>query len=1517
MGRSLFRIFGRRTAVVCLITATALAAPRLLTAATTGATSLHTPQGSDAGTANGDYVSDTGGMNTVYRYFIEVPPGVSRLVVEMFDPDIGLGGANEDIAGRDRDRGNTSPSYNTSATYSLFNPAGSTRTTSFTAGSLMAPAGSDNAWTTFFDSTGDDYRDNFGAVAYNNSDGLVSWTANSWTETNDDNNAGNGEIRITGGELRLGDNGSIGANAARIERQADLSAFGGATFSFNLRTQGVEANDQYRVEVSSNGGGAWTTLETFTGAIAATTRSYDISAYRATNTRIRFIHVLGYTATAGGDFLFVDNLRIQDTRITPGHWELRVDMDADNDIDAIGIRAHDGTSGSGGTELNVYFDSMAQFGANPPASGTTSRSYTIHPYVSAGCTAYSNDFDYDSNRGSVGSLSYSSRTGAFSQSVASASLSTDDNWRRSAITGWTSDTDSLDYGIWTGTVSISSYLVGTTPNGNYTTFYMSNSQAADPAVTAPTANPTTNAFRVYLPTDAGAAPVKAYVEQLLRWDSGPNPPQVGQTSRFAVTVRVVNPTSQSITFSASNLVTANVPGSGAVYGGAAQVSQGSIVSQPSVGGTGNITWNPGSLAAGATALLAYEVAVTPTSSGQRIAATATPASGNGTRATFVDETGNTTQTRATYTFGPLCELAVTQGLLTQAVISSFHTYAAGDRGEGGVQVEWTTASEAGTAGFNLSRWDDRSKSFVKVHDGLLPGLIHAPQGGTYRFVDEGAAPGSVQTWLLEEVEVAGGRQRFGPFTARPSWDRPEKAVEAFEREPHAGLKLAIAEDTGEIRQIGEAAKGAGADGIRLAIRENGLYYLTASQVATGFGTKLDEIEKAIAKGRLLLTRNGVPAAWYPDYADARLKTGRGLFFYGETVDSLYTRDTVYRLRQSKDGITMQEVPVAPAAAAPGGSFPASQPSEVDSFPATAISPDPESDYWFWAFLVGGDPTFGHKAFTLDAPGLAPGDGALTVNLQGATDTHVAGEHRAAVSLNGTPLGELQWQGIAPQQGTFPVPAGLLQPTGNQVEVTATVGDGAPFSILYVDGFRLGYPRTFAAAGDTLAFTGGGNPGGPVVTATGFSGPAVQLLDVSDPLRPRWLKGPTVEADAGSYRLSFIPSPVSRYLAVGPGAVKAPAAVRPWNAADLLSTANRADVLIVVPAGFEAAAERLAALRRSQGLEALVVNLDQVADNFGEGAATPQALKAFLRFAKLGWAVPPRYVVLAGEGSLDYRNLQGYGDCVMPPLMIQGEGGLFPSDNRFADTTGDGLPDMALGRLPVLTAAELNAYVDKILAYEASGAPAWASSAMVLADSPDGAADFSADSDRIASLLPAGSVVDRIYLSGLPLATARAELLQGIQDGASWVNYLGHGGLDRFSASGLLTSADVAGLTNGSRLPVVTAMTCTINRFAVPGAPSLGEILVKSPSGGAAAVWGPSGLSYHGEARQLAEVFYRLVSEPGESNGRLGDSVIRALAEYGGLGGDGRMLDIYNLLGDPALVVRRGPAPAVNGGGSGE
>src|SRR4029079_13789357 len=97
----------------------------------------------------------------------------------------------------------------------------------------------------------------------------------------------------------------------------------------------------------------------------------------------------------------------------------------------------------------------------------------------------------------------------------------------------------------------------------------------------------------------------------------------------------------------------------------------------------------------------------------------------------------------------------------------------------------------------------------------------------------------------------------------------------------------------------------------------------------------------------------------------------------------------------------------------------------------------------------------------------------------------------------------------------------------------------------------------------------------------------------------------------------------------------------------------------------------------------------------------------------------------------------------------------------------------------------------------------------LSDAPDQAADFAAGNAKIAGLLRAGAAPDRIDLGATSLAGARSALFGDLAAGTAFLNYLGHGGLDRLSSGGLLDSQDVPGLQNGPRLPVLTAMTCVV------------------------------------------------------------------------------------------------------------
>lgn len=191
--------------------------------------------------------------------------------------------------------------------------------------------------------------------------------------------------------------------------------------------------------------------------------------------------------------------------------------------------------------------------------------------------------------------------------------------------------------------------------------------------------------------------------------------------------------------------------------------------------------------------------------------------------------------------------------------------------------------------------------------------------------------------------------------------------------------------------------------------------------------------------------------------------------------------------------------------------------------------------------------------------------------------------------------------------------------------------------------------------------------------------------------------------------------------------------------------------------------------------------------------------------------------------------------------------------------------------------------------------------MMVADNPDKGGNFSLDSDALATLVPHTYITESIYLENLDLTIARNTLLNGLNNGAFLVNYIGHAGLDRLAAEGLLIQTDVPELANGNRMPVIVGMTCSAARFEIPGFDTIGESLVTQPNGGAIAVWAPTGWSLNPPAKQLNSAFFKAVFQDGELI--LGDAILSALKTYAKQGNTRFMLDIYTLIGDPALRLK--------------
>ena len=531
-----------------------------------------------------------------------------------------------------------------------------------------------------------------------------------------------------------------------------------------------------------------------------------------------------------------------------------------------------------------------------------------------------------------------------------------------------------------------------------------------------------------------------------------------------------------------------------------------------------------------------------------------------------------------------------------------------------------------------------------------------------------------------------------------------------------------------------------------------------------------------------------------------------------------------------------------------------------------------------------------------------GRASLSVFLHGASEAH----HLAQVSLNGARLGTVPFHGLLPVEHAFDIDARLLRNGRNVVHIDAvSQPDAKAPSVFYIDRIEAEYQRRHVAADDRIeipALTRG------LHTVRGFSGDDIAVLDLANPRRPRMIRGSRAERRDNDSAVTFRlkrprPRPV---LVTRKAAALAPVFMRADKPSALRERAHKVDWLLITTAALEAPALRLAHYRSSQGLRTKVVDIEDIYDEFNGGIVNADAIWSMLKYAHDYWAAAPRYVVLAGEGSYDYKNHLGHGDSLVPALLTPTPVGLAPSDALLADVVGnDRREEMAIGRLPVIDEAEFDGVVSKLIAYEA-GDGAWTRRVMLAADAASPGSDYPADADALGALFPPDYQVDRFYLGQVGIAPARDTLFMGLNQGYAYSHFVGHASHIGMGNGGLLTAFDLDLLDNGDRLPVVTMQTCLAAQFGHPGQERIGERLSVAPDKGAIAVWGASTLTLNSAARSLVRGFYEATfpTDP-ETMGelRIGEAILKAKKAYAASGGPDYLLDVYNLLGDPATEMK--------------
>jgi hypothetical protein len=407
-----------------------------------------------------------------------------------------------------------------------------------------------------------------------------------------------------------------------------------------------------------------------------------------------------------------------------------------------------------------------------------------------------------------------------------------------------------------------------------------------------------------------------------------------------------------------------------------------------------------------------------------------------------------------------------------------------------------------------------------------------------------------------------------------------------------------------------------------------------------------------------------------------------------------------------------------------------------------------------------------------------------------------------------------------------------------------------------------------------------------------------------------------------------------------GDLAKPLSLRPVAARDWLHPAHAYDYLIVAHPKLIDAIKPLAAFHEQRGLKVAILDVDDVYDQFNDGIAHPRAIRNLVDRAWHEWPSPqPRFLLLVGDASFDIRH-DTYNDLnyakwtdqellypnhfgavpgstyanppnkladrdLIPTWQFPSPEGQSASDNWFGTVDGDDWhPVVAVGRFPVVEPAEVTAIVTKTIDYLSKPQlGAWRRDVMFITDEVD---SFKKASNEIATALGKdGFLADKVYASPKEsdnLAHQNA-IRQGIDDGRLIVHFIGHGGRyiwrtgppDLRKNHDLFTLDDVGSLTNENRLPMVLSMTCYSAPFDNPTEDSIGEKFLREPAKGAIAVFAASWRNAPSPAFSKS-----IIDELLQPGATIGEAIVRAKKHSN----DRTLVEMYNLLGDPAVVLER-------------
>ncbi|MGH1539809.1 MAG: C25 family cysteine peptidase [Arenicella sp.] len=527
----------------------------------------------------------------------------------------------------------------------------------------------------------------------------------------------------------------------------------------------------------------------------------------------------------------------------------------------------------------------------------------------------------------------------------------------------------------------------------------------------------------------------------------------------------------------------------------------------------------------------------------------------------------------------------------------------------------------------------------------------------------------------------------------------------------------------------------------------------------------------------------------------------------------------------------------------------------------------------------------HLAFEFDLDVAAQTDIAAQLSYHFAKEAYYEQSVLTQIEINGIPVGSghIDEPGTNSSVVTVSVPGGVLLTGMNTLTVTVS-NQGARQTRFEFDQFSVNYQSSLEARHGELIFSGDAS----AYHADGFSSDSLVVYRQSLAGLQR-LSNVAVLSSANGFEYVFDGAAQQADFYILQPVIDV-SLVQPRAYIDINS--GSAQYLIISHPDFvnSDALASLVALREGD-YSVKKIDVEHIYAQYAYGTFDATAIKDYIRDMMTN--SDTQMVLLVGDDTYDYQGRLNKGEQSWIPSLYLSSPLVAPSDALYVDNDNNGTPDIAIGRMPVSSAAELQNIVDKTWAYHDH---IYSNRVLLATNYSDGLGVSIYHPALMRRFNDAGWRYYEAFVQTEGVAAdveqARQDVLYALNSGVSLMVYTGHNS----SVGGpLFSAADIQTLSNVNK-PTVAVMIDSFTGYYVSDivSDSIGmdaeSFLVAKDVGGAAAFAPASLIGFD------AEQSYFL--QQGIKNLTLGETYVYALRFS-----TGKTTLAYNLLGDPALRLK--------------